>query len=724
VAATQTPTDQALFTPRSRKLSKLNKLLKNPMAKHEPGSKLATPEIPGDSVPSTNLKVPSAPVRTQTSATIASQTSGPVLPPNDTPDTSGPGPKDTSNPGQVQFSFSFQTPKDSPVPLTVVTSNEESSTFSEDPRPHGVRVSQSSSKTLYSSSQLLFSKTKPLYSSTDLALASSQTEHIPYSAPQSKITSNHSILPSSLDYKDPYKPFVPITNLSFFNNYNELKYHLTVPEYQVLRYQLYLDIVSQNHADDAVNFAHVRQHSIYNFILRHQISTQSKLEVTPNHSDVRYYEGLLASELLCCRKFIRKLIARGYQNDYNTTNYPRRSSVSEDGDVRRQVNPYQRVDNSLIPALNHEELTQLNIINYVRFLIDLPEQRPKSINEEFETHYKNKAFFIKIAQCLYALKKNETGSTEIISEFLLIQAITKVSYDFILLEKYHIQILTKFNNNFIIDELITKSLFDKYHKGTIPKVLFYNCKYSVQYSWYFAVSIPFIQIFELSIYNEKYGTGRVSHEINVVSDDLATYFNLLELPGYEYYSNLTAKEGIRLVKSVSSPKAHKPINLKFYSSDLASIPDNSLDLIHSRDLMYQLTSKNYKHVISQFHRILVPGGYLDLSWMVLYSQGISNKILNIDLLDYFDMVPNFTREIIKHLGEVFGDSQIKYSIAVLNSKNEVSRFLVNHMGLQLFEVLGKINEYCDLFDDTATEDNMSKLNADNHYYLHIRGQKL
>ena len=156
-------------------------------------------------------------------------------------------------------------------------------------------------------------KTKPLYSSTDLALASSQTEHIPFSTPESKITPNPSIL--SLDYKDPYKPFVPVTNLSFFNNYNDLKYHLTVPEYQVLRYQLYLDIVSQNHADDAVNFAHVRQHSIYNFILRHQISTQSKLELTPNHSDVRYYEGLLASELLCCRKFIRKLIARGYQNE-------------------------------------------------------------------------------------------------------------------------------------------------------------------------------------------------------------------------------------------------------------------------------------------------------------------------------------------------------------------------------------------------------------------------
>lgn len=520
-------------------------------------------------------------------------------------------------------------------------------------------------------------------------------------------------------------PFLPVTTLEFLNDPKSMEVHLTAPYYQNLRYSLFLDIVAHQLPNDPVNFANIRLHSIANFIVRHRNSTRTKSQLIPPQADIRIYEGILASELIRCRLFLRELITSGYEKNRDTMNLDASNPMNrENGDLATTSDVLKLHNDSLKNLKHHEELIQMNFTNLVRYIINLPAVSSKP-TDELVRHYQYKLIFNKIADGLQALKKDEYGNEEVDKEFLLVQAITKVSYDFILLEMYHIHILTKFNNNSIIEEKILKELFELYQTGTIPKVLFFNQRFSNQYAWYFSTTLPFIRLFELGIHNEKYTIDNNSwSKVNSSSKELASYFNMLGMKTYTSYRNKPPKDSIKHIKSITPANDHKPINLAFYSSCLAFIPDNSLNLIQCRDLLYQLNVSNYKYILGQFHRILMKGGHLELPCITLYSHGKSNCLLDVDLENNFEMIPDFTTTILKELSVLFGKNSVQQSIVVLNPKNEVSQFLINHLGLQLYEQLDRINDYCEYFNNNGTDEhNATHSGNDVHYYIHMKAKK-
>lgn len=523
-------------------------------------------------------------------------------------------------------------------------------------------------------------------------------------------------------------PYIPITTLSFLNDPAKLGIHLTAPFYQILRYSLFLDIAAHHLRNDPVNFANIRLQSIINFLVRHKSSNAIKSQSDPPRANIRIYEGILASELMQCRTFVRKLITLGYERDRTTMNlesFHGSSTLFLDIDYSDDEISSLKVQN----FVQQEELIQLNFTNLIRYIINLPVDAPTTTAEEAMLYNQLKHLFNKINDIIYDLRKDEYGSTEsgnvdTDKEFTLVQAITKVSYDFILLEMYLIHILTKFNNNSIIEEFVSKELFEVYQKGVVPKVLFFNQQFSSQYSWYFAITFPFIRLFELSIYNEKYFDECAWNEAQSTSNELASYYNLVSFKNFAEYNKKTTKEIVDMIRSLTSSNVHKPLNFLHYSSNLLLIPDDSLNLVQSRDLLYQLNFTNYKFVLGQFHRILVKGGFLEIPITILNSGNKPNNFLGVDFLEYFDIIPDFVTVILRELAQLFGKESVKQSIVILNPKNEVSQYIISHLGLHLFEKIGKLNEYCEYFNNDEIHEHTAKFGKDVHYYIHLRARKL
>ena len=91
---------------------------------------------------------------------------------------------------------------------------------------------------------------------------------------------------------------------------------------------------------------------------------------------------------------------------------------------------------------------------------------------------------------------------------LLVETITKICYEYILLEKYRLDIISKFHDNHLIDKDILNDLYDKYENNVKlknsenVKVFLYNTSNLIQFGWYFALTIPFVRVIESHVYNE------------------------------------------------------------------------------------------------------------------------------------------------------------------------------------------------------------------------------
>lgn len=543
--------------------------------------------------------------------------------------------------------------------------------------------------------------------------------------------------------------FRPLTDLSIMNSLSAIKNHFFNPTFQVFRYNNYLDILSDHHLSDSINFATVRNHSLLKFISRHKASKKERElhhGIKPKN-DIRYYEGILSYELLKCRSFLRRLI--------------RMQSCEE---LLRST------------IISSEELLQANFINYVRFLVGLPTVLPvppEHLDEILATHYKFKSFFSEMSDALYTLKKDGYGdevSTAASDLDLLLQAITKVSYEYILLEKYHIHILVKLNNNYLIENRITKHLFTlfdlnmKLENMESLKVLNYNTFFSAQYSWYLAITIPFVRVFEANVFNEHRGlvndreayynhyneTSARKETFKELDHELfRSYFKHLDFKDYNSYNSLSRKDLVLIHKTIenksdkyrglglddpSSSFSHKPMNFEYYSKSLSTIASETFHVIQTRDITIQLTPLNYKVILSEFHRILKKGGILEMPLFKSGDQAFQHrekskrsefqdlsKIMDVEVASHFDLIPRFIETLFGELSTLFGPKNVKFSPALLSSQTEVNSFLFKHIGQSLYEIIGDIDGFCSRFADDGTPNPEDEEAL--HYYFYIRAEK-
>lgn len=595
----------------------------------------------------------------------------------------------------------------------------------------------------------------------------SKNDSPPISAPNSPKVSQPSRIPSSSklntsttsspsrhpaqqqqqsDHSDQeqFPTFVLLKDFSVLNSLSSMQEHLFTPSFQVFRYNNFLDILSSQHRNDPINFANIRFNSISKFIHRHNESSSIPRDEVMKSTDIRDYENILAYDLLWCRTFLRQLIRSQWHID-------NRSEI-----------------------FTCEELVQVNFTNYIRFILNLPDHYfsypPERLDSTMATHLQFKRFFLQITKALQNVKREDAGdeaANVVNSVSFLLQLITKVSYDFILLEKYHINILTKLSNNSLIDPRILHGLLQKYVKSLetskkeLVKVLVFNSYFSAQYSWYLSVTSPFLKVVEMNIFNEDpnllkdsslYNEMAQKHQNKVLFNDLDNelydrYFTKLNIDDWSKYTSMSdeqlvskqrdiMKQNSDLVKSApDSPAAslHKPMNFEFYGNSLFTVGSETFDCIQSRDLLFQLTNANYRTILEQFFRILKPGGSVEIpiilsgigtikndgSPQVVGFPGSSNT-KGVELAKYYDMIPQFPEVLLLTLSSIFGKGNVKYSCVLLNTSSEINSFLAADIGLHISEMFGKANDFCKSFDHG--QDN-SENGKDVHFFFPIKAFK-
>ncbi|CUM65717.1 uncharacterized protein PRCAT00003365001 [Priceomyces carsonii] len=508
-----------------------------------------------------------------------------------------------------------------------------------------------------------------------------------------------------------------IIDLSVINSSQGIKENFYSPAFQLFRYNSFLELLNEHHRDDPINFATLRLQSLFKFILRHR--SCKDLSISGQTYDVSYYEGILAHQLTCVRRFLRNLIRM------------------------------QTEDRQKLAVKNCEELIMINFTNYVRYLVNLPDSLEVVLDELdniIRTHYHFKHVFKVIGNALYTLKKVDTGEaiSSNFKESLTLQSVTKVSYEYILLEMYLIHILAKLNNNSIIGSRIAKHLFEVYverkkaENDDLVKVLFFNSSFSTQYSWFLALTIPFVRLIETDIYNEDknlinapdaYDEAEKDAEKDTffkLDRELAkNYFSFLGFKDYELYKNSTPKELVQLLRNVErrspvvegvakkrlpNPNAtvsYGPRNFEHYSKSLMHLPSESFDLVHSRDIALNVTPRSYSIVLKQFYRILRVGGILEFPLFLLGEDAITKiqdmnssyfpkraKFMDLDLAEVFDLVPDIPQAFLRELSTLFGEENVRYGMVLLSSVNDMNSFLETQICFRLFEMLGKIDEFC------------------------------
>ncbi|EGV64038.1 hypothetical protein CANTEDRAFT_104803 [Yamadazyma tenuis ATCC 10573] len=537
---------------------------------------------------------------------------------------------------------------------------------------------------------------------------------------------------------DDFPEFSTIKDLRFLESPGKMQENLYSPSFQVFRFSNFLDILNAQHNNDPINFANIRHNGISKFILRHSEYSNKSIDDDWKPHDMRDFEAPLAYSLIKMRSFLRILI---------------RSQSGKDGKGAE--------------LFSCEELVQLNFTNYLRFLLNLPQKFTSTptnqLDETSAMHQSFKIMFTRIIKALLTFRKEETGdvmSNTTTATSLLLQLITKVSYEFILLEKYHINIITKLGNNSLLDSRVVERLFRQYHKGlsqppsrrNLPKVLVYNSYFSAQYSWYMCVTIPFLTVVEMAVFNEdqelisdperyrqqEKNTVKTSFE---KSDAMlyASYFKDIKFKNYQKFRSTSDEQFVSIQRanhdnssvseSLISSSQHKPKNFNFNCESLATIPNATFDVVQSRDLLFQLTNSNYRTIISELHRVLKIGGTLEVPIILSGTDTISpdtttvgfpkfTNATGLNLSKYYDMIPDFAEVLLKIILEVFGEGNVRMATALLNTTSEMSDFLVKDIGLHIAEMVGETDKYC-----RASQHPIGERNKDVHFFFQIQAEK-
>lgn len=524
--------------------------------------------------------------------------------------------------------------------------------------------------------------------------------------------------------------FRPFTDLSSLNTFEGIQGILINPSYALKKFHIFLDMFSEHHINDPINFAMVRMQSLRSFTDRQSSSKLNIFDESSLHQDRSpiLYENALSFELLKCRSYLRSLINTELQKQGRCS------------------------------FISNEELIQYNFINYVRFLINLPVPGDEDFNAEppLRTHYEFRAFLHKVNLILDSItKKNYDKELSQSSHSVdsLIQNITKSSYEFILLENYIIQILVKFNNDFLIERRITKHLYNLYNlnmklgKKEALKVMVFNTWFSVNYSWHLAVTIPFVRVFEMGIINEPVSileNDDLPHEINSLKpgclalDDMDhplydEYFSKLDLSSFDNFCQMTRNSLATFHKKEAMANSAqktcvKPKNFEFYSQSLATIALETFHVIQSRDFALHVTPDLSKTILKQFYRLLRYGGVLELPLFVTGDD--RHSALGSEIQHLFanptqahqssksNLIPKFVRNILSHLSDIFGPENVKFSSVLLTNKNEMSKYLIEHTTMVLYEMFGRLDEYCE--QHRVREGDKREL----FFYYYIRAEKV
>lgn len=533
----------------------------------------------------------------------------------------------------------------------------------------------------------------------------------------------------------PVPQYKPLLDLAALNSLETVKESLFTPAFQIFRYSSYLDILGDHLGSDPINFASVRHHLLLKFIKRHRDSAEFRdtaPQLLPHNDDIRQYEMWLAYELLKIRHFLREIIHIQSKSRENTT-----------------------------PIIICEELVQVNLVNYVRFVLDLPLPPPcpiSQLDKHLAMHYRIRQIFDQIATALVVLKREDDGCRPDTGAgvTLLLQAITKVSYEFILLEKYHIHILSKWNNNSILEGRVTKRLYEnraqllKQQSKESVKVLHYNTYFSAQYGWYAAVTLPFIRFFEANIHAEDPSlvndkklydeSMRAQKQTSFSELDETLYekhFRHVNFPSYNEFKKIAPDRLVALHRSITKDSpVNKPPNFEYYTHLLATIALETFDVVQTRDISLQLTHLNHPVLLLEFYRILKPGGFLELplikfgfeSWdlpagLGTYPYPDRSDFMKLEFGHQFEIMPKFVETLFGLLSNLFGQSNVRFGILLLNAESEVNSFLIKHLALTLHEMFGELESFCAQFDEN---DNSLSQSVDQglHYYFYIRAEKI
>ncbi|RCK66443.1 hypothetical protein Cantr_02103 [Candida viswanathii] len=546
-------------------------------------------------------------------------------------------------------------------------------------------------------------------------------------------------------------PYQANIDLTIYNTREGLESFFVAPHYQVFRYNSFLDLLSEHHSTDAISISSIRYHLLLKFISKQKNAKEflkqgNKLTFGSSYG-LTMAEGVLAYHLYGpMRGVLRDLIKIRTANEH---------------------------------WHNHEELVQCNFINFVRYIATLPDNvNVADLNDIEKRIYQFKDVFSRTANAMYLLKKEQSSdsSSGDIAQLrikLLIESITKVSYEYLLLEKYTLDIATKYHNNHLIDARLLKRLFHRYENNVKArnrdnvKVFIYNANNLIQFAWYVALTMPFMRIIESHVYTEdrtlledlnQYRQVEVdTPKVDFAASDqelFDTYIKKLSFASYSEYDNMTMDKLVKLHRSIDnqSPKysrinrhempdpatnySFRPMNFEYYNMPLATLPSNSFDLILNPDLVLQSTQKTYKTLVSEFHRILKPGGSLTIDtlqfgakntqeFLKMYQDGRFPEAFedeNFGVLKYFEGIPNFVETILRELSAVFGKGNVQFNISLLSSFLDVNSFTIKFVGMRLFETLGKFDDYCDSFTD-ATESFRPDAKESIHFSVHIRALK-
>lgn len=659
--------------------------------------------------------------------------------------------------------------------------------------------------------------------------------------------------------------FNVITDLSVLNQEGYDPYFYA-PAYQAIKYDLFLNIISDVRPSDPITFAGIRLQNLSNAIERYAISNLSGPEPDPfdtiinNDEDIanRFAEDQLSDD---DDEEVPTAIRRSPESDFNQpmdnislpetsispiARVPTKSMglgrtdptaflgrakaqiqgtrlqtpsidqrfhveekdiIKESEGIRQAIeveNPELRVEldklsyrlllvkqfvrtyicnlfgESTFPS---EECLMANYINYIRYLLYLPvleESQIKQLNEVERGHYANRHIFntfvakTKLRGKLISTNSVDdtadphvdfTASSSNYDNILstpenvqyLLHSVKRAVNEIVKLETYHVTLLTKFNNNSLVDLRVLTKMFDKFvrfkqlqqqtNKGTVHsvpsfllgssasmvssssittlssqvRVLHYNKMFSCQYGWYMALRMPFANIYEHNTnhqHQEKINGGYAAYNIEQEQTSKVSlqtldqgssllqanfYKKLQEMTSPSFwlsYKMMTNEQLVQLDRDSQRHNSNQPSNFQYYCGTLAQLGSNSFDLIHSRDLQFQVTNTNIKTIIREFYRILKPEGVIECPVIQYCSK--TDKLqffgfwdyLGIDLDLSYNFIPNYVEVLTRELVEVFGAEYVKVGVSPLNTRNELNMYLLKHTALKAYETSGQLSDYC------------------------------
>lgn len=516
-----------------------------------------------------------------------------------------------------------------------------------------------------------------------------------------------------------------ISSLSGLNSETYIRRHFLTPMFQILRYKNYLELIESQHEADAVTYAEVRNQSFGKFINKLSTDQGETLGKVGNDADLYRHEGILACELFKCRQFLRKLLS------------------SETGFLGENIVQY-------LP----EELIQANFTNYVRYLLSLPLTLPdfcEKLDSITSSHYKFKSSLQELKDSLNTIAQDGLGNEALVlpGADVIVQAITKVLYEYMLLEQYHIDVLAKLGQNSLVDRRIVRLLFNlfslnmKLDNTESLKILNFNIFFSAQYSWYLALTIPFVRIFESNVFAKEEEDFKQYDELMRRLDlELhRTFFKNLEFDSFEDFNKMSKEDLIKLRNSLENnttadlstnepglhQSRHKPDNFEYLPQSIFKIRSETFHVIQSRDLYLQLNHANYKSIIREFHRILKKGGILELPIHIpKYSPNSDTLMGNFPTSAHGrtykhddQLLEDFLNVLVEELNNVFGTKNVMLGTSLISGDSKMNAFVSDHTLLRLHDIYEKLETFVSNYreHDVKSAENGT-------YFFYIRSEKI